>query len=95
MDGTVRYPRWSPNGDRIAFTWFRAGEHAEESGVYVLDLASGSHELTILGAGRADWAPTGAELIHEGFNSMLQGIDLFVYSVQDGSSTKLLGGEQT
>jgi TolB protein len=82
-------PRWSPDGERIAFWSAPAGEPKVQE-LLVLDVESG--ELTELGSGSgAAWSPDGQRLAYSGGATEAGDLNLDVYLIAaDGGERRAL-----
>ena len=87
--GGAGFPRWSPDGQQLAFSWSRSGEPAS---IYSLTIGEGApHRVTSVVAGQLfdgypDWSPDGRWIVFE-----REGGDSQLFAVHpDGSDLTLL-----
>ena len=74
-------PRFSPDGRRLVFTRFNAGQEFQNSALFSVDLRGNNlRQLTSfsIGAGDADWSPDGTRIVFEAAPSAFARGDVYV-----------------
>ncbi len=87
--GDAVNPGWSPDGQRIAFSWTKGYEPGNYN-IFILEVATGSLTQLTFGAGRNEhpsWAPDGRHIV---FSSNRQGGTQIWTMLADGSQPKQL-----
>jgi TolB protein len=88
-EGEASNPSWSPDGQRIAFSWTR-GYQKGDWNIFVMDIGSGQYTQLTHSEGRNEnpvWAPDGRHLV---FASTRTGHSQIYTMLADGSQVKQL-----
>lgn len=88
-EGEASNPSWSPDGQKMAFSWTR-GYAKGEWNVFVMDIGSGQYIQLTHGEGKNEnpvWAPDGRHLV---FTSTRSGRPQIYTMLADGSQVKQL-----
>ena len=91
----VRYPAWSPLGDKLAFTWTNRAELRREDFVletiYIVN-RDGTGLRQVIEEGRAavhpSWSPSGNELLYNAIDAK-RDLQIYKMSLDSGASVKL------
>ena len=95
----VRYPAWSPLGDKLAFTWTNRAELRRED--FVLETihivnrdGTGLEQVIAEGQAAAHpvWSPNGSELLYNGIDAN-RDMQIYKISLGSGASVQLTDGE--
>ncbi|MDE0012597.1 MAG: hypothetical protein OXU36_15710 [Candidatus Poribacteria bacterium] len=95
----VRYPTWSPLGDKLAFTWIDRAELQREDivleAIYIVN-RDGTGLQQIIEEGRAAidplWSPSGSELLYGAIDAN-RDRQIYKFSFGSGESVQLTDGE--
>jgi Tol biopolymer transport system component len=78
LRGDHRWPRWSPDGSRLAFT--------ADAAVYVIPVLGGAPQLLVESGRQPAWSPDGAQLVYAG------GDGIWVSPVAGGAARRVVQG---
>ena len=95
----VRYPDWSPRGDKLAFSWNNRDEPRREDfvlqTVYIVNRdGTGLQQIIEEGqaAGTSVWSPNGSELLYNAIDANIN-LQIYKISLDTGVSVQLTDGE--
>jgi len=93
------YPRFSPDGSRLAYVSTKEGDYFSQSSLFVRDMEKGEDKHLVDGVRTApSWSPDGAKIYYAKSTRSnphwSYQFDLYVYDVQAEEETRLTHGER-